>query len=263
MADFLARLIDRARGDAPVLVRRAAHRFEPAASPASRPELSSAYTSGERDALDADGGPPLPMPRAARSLMTSTPANAFRPLQQESDPPEVPRAASSEDTIRRDPFEAEPASQPPVRGARRVVASLEDAAAFVTSPVPTSRSSVAALAEAPAAWRRTSALEHEPPPIDAAGRRQTRASVAIGEHPHVPNVHRVVPSPVAPIAGRVPAATAAPASNPTAAAPTIQVTIGRVEVRAVPAPPPPRSAGPAAPRLSLDAYLRSRAGERP
>jgi hypothetical protein len=263
MADFLARLIDRARGDAPVLVRRAAHRFEPSASPASSPELSSARTWAERDALDADGGPRSPMSSAEASVTTFTRASALRASEREIDAHDVPRAASSEGTIRRDPVAAEPVGEPPARGTRRVVASLEDAAAFVTSPVPQSRGPAATFAEAPAARRRTSELEHEPSPIDAVGRRHTRASAAISQPPRLPDAHHAATSPVAPIAGRVPAAATTPSSNPTAAAPTIHVTIGRVEVRAVPAPPPARSAGPTAPRLSLDAYLRARAGERP
>lgn len=41
----------------------------------------------------------------------------------------------------------------------------------------------------------------------------------------------------------------------------VQISIGRVEIRAVQTPvDTPRQAGPAAPRLSLDAYLRSRNG---
>jgi hypothetical protein len=43
-------------------------------------------------------------------------------------------------------------------------------------------------------------------------------------------------------------------------APTIQVTIGRIEVRAEPPQPLPRRATPAAPRLTLDEYLRQRSG---
>jgi hypothetical protein len=43
--------------------------------------------------------------------------------------------------------------------------------------------------------------------------------------------------------------------------PVVRVTIGRIEVRAISQPPPPpRSARPAAPRLSLDEYLASQAG---
>ncbi len=51
-----------------------------------------------------------------------------------------------------------------------------------------------------------------------------------------------------------------PADRPAEAAPTIQVSIGRIEVRAVPPPPPsakPR-AGPAP--MTLEEYLRQRNG---
>lgn len=50
--------------------------------------------------------------------------------------------------------------------------------------------------------------------------------------------------------------------GPAQAQPTINVTIGRVEVRATPAPAPaPRRAESASPRMSLDDYLRRRNGE--
>lgn len=45
-------------------------------------------------------------------------------------------------------------------------------------------------------------------------------------------------------------------------APTVQVTIGRVEVRATPAPPVKHQATRVAPKLTLDEYLRSRSGGR-
>ena len=51
------------------------------------------------------------------------------------------------------------------------------------------------------------------------------------------------------------------AMNGSPTAPTVHVTIGRVEVRASGTLPPQRgTAVPAGPRLSLEAYLRSRAG---
>jgi hypothetical protein len=46
------------------------------------------------------------------------------------------------------------------------------------------------------------------------------------------------------------------------AAPAIQVTIGRVEVHAVPAETSARPARPASPALSLEDYLRQRNGGR-
>jgi hypothetical protein len=55
------------------------------------------------------------------------------------------------------------------------------------------------------------------------------------------------------------AVAAASANEP----PAIHVTIGRVEVRAITAPAPPRSpAPPAAPKISLDDYLKRRNGAR-
>ena len=54
----------------------------------------------------------------------------------------------------------------------------------------------------------------------------------------------------------------APAPEAAPAAPVIQVTIGRVEVRAVMAPPSPPRPAPR-PRLSLDDYLRQSRGDRP
>jgi len=42
--------------------------------------------------------------------------------------------------------------------------------------------------------------------------------------------------------------------------PTIQVTIGRIEIRATPAAAPVRTARPVTPKLSLEDYLRSRGG---
>jgi hypothetical protein len=50
-----------------------------------------------------------------------------------------------------------------------------------------------------------------------------------------------------------------PAASPTAAPPTIQITIGRIDVRAIPPAPPPRPMRAAArPALGLDAYLKQR-----
>lgn len=49
--------------------------------------------------------------------------------------------------------------------------------------------------------------------------------------------------------------------NPPPAPPTIEVTIGRVEVRATTAAPPKRTTASAKPTLSLEDYLRARSGE--
>jgi hypothetical protein len=56
-------------------------------------------------------------------------------------------------------------------------------------------------------------------------------------------------------------AQAAPAAPP--AQPEVNITIGRVELRAAPPPPAPAAPMRTAPRVSLDDYLQSRGGPRP
>ncbi|HWS54785.1 MAG TPA: hypothetical protein VN228_11690, partial [Pyrinomonadaceae bacterium] len=92
-------------------------------------------------------------------------------------------------------------------------------------------------------------LEPETATADAPPERAARRPAALTIEPrisrHVP--HR--------------AAARDDARAPAQAAPTVNVTIGRVEVRAVPAPPAPaarRAASP--PHMSLEEYLRRRAG---
>lgn len=70
-----------------------------------------------------------------------------------------------------------------------------------------------------------------------------------------------VPLPATPVAAKPARVRHSADSQPNAVAPAIHVTIGRVEVRAVQAPPAaPRAARPAAPRLSLEEYLQPRSG---
>lgn len=99
---------------------------------------------------------------------------------------------------------------------------------------------------------------------DAARARQQRRERRAADAAHAPRrkeqdasaaqqLVRVVPAPVMP-------RRAAAEAVPSAPTPTVQVTIGRIEVRATSAPAPARHAAAHAPRLSLDEYLRQRNG---
>jgi hypothetical protein len=76
------------------------------------------------------------------------------------------------------------------------------------------------------------------------------------EAPPSPPISPRLSPPSPPPASPLPLRLAAPAP----ASPTIQVTIGRIEVRATSAPPPQRKPA-GGPRLTLEAYLRQRDGQ--
>lgn len=99
------------------------------------------------------------------------------------------------------------------------------------------------------------------PRVDITRRRREReerdgeAASARRREPAAPIMPQTLRAP-APLTPR-----RAPDEAPTnAPAPTIQVTIGRVEVRATNQPAPPRQASAQAPRLGLEEYLRRRSG---
>jgi hypothetical protein len=101
------------------------------------------------------------------------------------------------------------------------------------------------------AWREDAPLRHTPP-LESLTLQSTPYTppATVAAQPHVvPYVERAVPAPA------TPGATPEPP-------PTIQVRIGRVEVRAImsPAPPPRAKAPRRGPALSLDEYLKQRNG---
>lgn len=84
---------------------------------------------------------------------------------------------------------------------------------------------------------------------------------SVPDAPHQPAVPAILyPSTPTPVRPREPVAS--PPREPVAPPhpPRITVTIGRVEVRAIPPPPPRPSPQSPAPKLSLDEYLRRREG---
>jgi hypothetical protein len=109
-------------------------------------------------------------------------------------------------------------------------------------------------------------LAHTPPDAhdDAAHARQKQREQRAAEAAHVPQNKEQAPSSAQQIVRVVPAPVmprrAAAEAVPRAPAPTVQVTIGRIEVRATNAPAPARHTNVPAPRLSLEEYLRQRSG---
>jgi hypothetical protein len=270
MADFLAGLVDRALGRAEVLERRRLSRFEPPSADFSSGQGIESEAASEQDhqaghdsaSPRVETGRPLHQDiRPARSPMPAPPAphtpvaadvaaapfDRARPRSPESqEPPVVTHVTHHviEKRVERVSATAPPAgpavspppvvrpSEPPRMAAIRIDREATTTAAQELRPVGGTRDASRRLAE-------TAHVRPAPPRVDSrrADSARPRASGA-GER------HRV---PIAP--------------QPPPVAPTIQVTIGRIDVRATPTPDgeakPSRTRGP---QLTLDAYLRSRSG---
>ena len=252
MNGFLAALVARTEGRLPVLERRPRSLFEPVAG---APATHFAEHEPQQHDVDSALSPPTATPRAPR------PEARDLPTQDHG-------------------LHAEPA-------ARRVgllwpepIAAIDPHAA---TKLDEERPATARAREVPTApderfmARRALAVA---PPIEASPAVHPRAR---HEHAQGTGLLAAAPTPVrgTPPAGTLqlrPASSARPAmllaraqapavtrrESPHAAAPTpapVQISIGRVEIRAVQASADkPRAAGPAAPRLSLDDYLQRRNG---
>jgi hypothetical protein len=137
-------------------------------------------------------------------------------------------------------------------------ASLRGSAAVERSPAAVAHSTPAVRGEAGAAWNDAAMEPLLLAPFDfgVAEPRSLRPARQGASHPATPAGR------AAPVRGPergAADATVSPAPPP-APPPAIEITIGRVEVRAVqrPAPPPrPAPAAPPAPRLSLEEYLQN------
>jgi hypothetical protein len=248
MSDFFTSLVDRAAGRAPSLERRIPPRFEPSRGRSSTPE---------NIAQDATVQPAIEEIFQETSRLEVAP-----PRRKTMAPVESPR-------------DAESGIKP---GAKEKTAEMRDIPAQSKSPEPVRAiAKVERIVEpvAPVAPRVVQAKPApiEPPPIE----RITNASVTPRESD---NSSRVSSPRVAPAIGpqsRMSPVTAR--SNPTpaiqpritprapqvivqrerSAAPTIQVTIGRIEVRAAAAPGTSSATSrPSGPKLSLEDYLKNR-----
>ncbi len=258
MPGFLATLVARAEGRLPLLERRPRALFEPAAG-APAPLLAPA------DARLESGGmasAPTPLPRAHEVHVTAPHREAREPLPALTihhappgllQPANAPLAPRADPSARSDAAPAAPLVAAPVA---RPAARAADASA------PLTRASAGSSNEEPMPTLPRAGPPHDPAaavvpvtrpakePVQQAGTLQHRAT-----SPTLATVARARDRAGLPSRRDTPAA-AAPAPAP------VQISIGRVEIRAAQAATAdrPRATGPAAPKLSLDDYLRGRNG---
>jgi len=277
MNAFLAGLVDRAQGRAPVLERRPRALFEPQRplparvdeiepeaavdwpAPAASPPRSEPQTIGQP--IDRPGGPVA----AARPQAPSSREPAPPPTRKE---PVPTQAASIAAALRPLPRLAESAE---VERPRSVHGPAAPEPTGDPGRLPSRRSEAAGAASATAAVRLkpAAAVAHEP--RSPVAPRPAAAVAATVQHLHqhstivTTRTSRATPASARPAVLLAKAAQQGPARREPAAAvnapPPVQITIGRVEVRALqPAAERARPGTPAAPRLSLDDYLRRRSG---
>lgn len=223
---------------------------EPAVVPRSRSPAPLIPQPSDESAEGGPVGPPVSPPVGAPELAEATPATTetLRPPAADQPSPWPTREA-----------EGSPSQRETQRAARPTLAPLVREV-VVERRLETSRSAVSP--ELPAVGTPVPARISQERPDDVSRAGPTRSAVESLSGPEpAPVVVRPLVRPVP--EGEV---TAQPGATPDieSSAPTIQVTIGRVEVRAVSEPPPQQKERPRPPVMSLDEYLRLRAngGER-
>jgi hypothetical protein len=257
-SDFLSGLLDRAQGRAPVLERRRPSMFEPS-HPTSGMGMGLVEAGEFVDAEDApaprrrtaapESAPDLPMRAKAVPVVEEPPAARVRKpaeIQEPVRPPLRPHVAASSKTV-----ETRTVRETIVE--RQIEKSAIEIRVATPKPPAVDAPAIAAIRPASAPVRHED--EARPKPV-----------ALLPEHPQpgksLPPAARPA---IQPATRRAAAAKPrpAPAEPMEAAAPTIHVTIGRVEVRAVPAAAlAPGAVRPFAPKLNLEDYLRSRGGGR-
>jgi hypothetical protein len=241
MSDYLARLIARERGDAPMLQPRLASRFEQA----------EASADIQADAIPA---PALALP----------PLPALPPDAQAVHAEPVPTGTSSAPApLARQ--EHTPASTTPTTMERRVVVerTMRETRRAPHAPINESAYSIeAASAPTPVSPDRRGVLVEQRPP--SAMLRDEPVLPVTSAGPSTPQRHAALPArpDVASAAHR--AGRELAPSTQTDAGPVIHVSIGRIEVRAAHGSPRPAAPRAATAASRLDAYLQQRdAGAKP
>jgi len=285
---YLAQLVERVLPSVPPLQRRQPALFEPA-QPRAGAGLHEAAAEvaaeapAQRPRADAPGAPPMPMIRD-RPLPSPEPPPYRRDALAAAPPPRAEMPNAPEVVVRHE-------TTTWVREAPRVDASFRSAPPAVT---PGTRAATSAPAVTPTALQERAPERRAPAPLAAAPAVGARTPVPHAAVPPAEPTRRAVPvrdeaplsrrtrepaSPPPPPQAR-PRASSPPAPSRAASRAAVQaalrqsgpppprdlapveVTIGRVEVRAVAAPPSAARGARPAPRLSLEQYLDDRNGDR-
>lgn len=267
MSDFLELLASQISGRQAAIRPRLPARFDPVSGFGGGPQLpvevgaeseSWPADSSARRTLQPSPGVPEPSPPGepmATSVASRTHASPLPPRTDDSKRPPFgePSAVTADAVSRATPRDSQ--HDPPTAGPGRELAIERDIAS-AANPVERMPNAPVTSA-APIVTQRAVAYkmvtETAPVPVARDGVPRT---------PAVPNRPPEVSISTERPAGETASAKDAPASE--LVTPTVVVTIGRVEVRAVPpaAPSQPMSSRPQAPRMTLDDYLK-RMGGRP
>ena len=265
MSDFLGRLIDRAMERAPLLERRKPSMFEPSSFSAEGISEEPVFVESQ----------------ASRSVSTAPPATTTVP---ETERPEA-REGASVPLVRHasiaseSPHQARNAVAPfitpvaPERAPERIIERHEMQTREIETVIERSETRAIETREIvrePHIEQRTILVEREPEAPRTAGPPRSDLTIAMPKAASTVIAREITPArltaagrPTAAAAPRGPSRerTLPPAPAPAIEAPTVTVTIGRVDIRAgEPARSTPRAAKTLAPQLSLEEYLKSRGG---
>lgn len=287
MNGFLRHIVRRAQGQAPVLQRRRPSLYESRQEPAAeageaiatQPAAAAVETRRAAEPEATRTAPRAPVAVSEPAADQAFPQNIATP------PPALPRATTTpaptpapatliesiqtlRETVVVAPANAATPNQAP-QPPRRDTTPAAAIDAPTVRPLRDAIAPTAALRSPPSIATRASAAEprpaqaQAPAPPPAAASATTRAS-APAPPPPLPAPARLAARDAAPAAVAHPARRNAPAAPAPAAPAPVQVSIGRVEIRAgaaaaTPAATPRRNGAPA---LGLDDYLRQRHGDR-
>jgi hypothetical protein len=247
MSDFLSRLLDRASSRVSSLERRPLSRFEPMA-----------------EAFGLAGGVPAALGEQEQTAQESAATAAVPQFDREPQGRELSPVFAPE---RAPAFAAEPAAPatprpamvpavptPAVPSVRIETQRAEPPPGGPVEPRITTRE-VSREMHSTVVVEKTAHSAASAPHEPVQPTRAAAAGIAPRSQPRSPQAPAVVPR-----TSRQTARATRDHAPPAAPEPVIEVTIGRIEVRAVPASAPTRATRPSEPKLNLEDYLKSRHG---